>query len=144
MAATCMTKIQTNNSKKRKNGRSDGSPIKLLKQRQSANIQIDHSKKSYDNESESTSSNIPESELIRYNKKVDRKGYRRLKLNSRLNNNTGRIVKSGTLLNVLNLKIINKDCLQNIIKKLYINVLRLHQTNSFGPYKLLFEHPLSH
>ena len=39
----------SNNSKKRKNGSSDGSSIKLLKQRQSANIQIDHSKKTYDN-----------------------------------------------------------------------------------------------
>ena len=41
------------------------------------------------------------------------------KKHGKLNNNTGRIVKSGeTLLNVLNIKNINKDRLHNII---YIN-----------------------
>ena len=92
------------NSKKRKNGSSNGSSIKLLKQWESANIKIDHSKKTYVGESKSTSSNISESELIKYNKKLDKPGYRRLKLNSKLSD-TGRIVKSGdSLLNVLDIK----------------------------------------
>ena len=65
-------------------GSSNGSSIKLLKQQESANIKIDHSKKTYVGESEITSSNISESELIKYNKKLDKPGYRRLKLKSKL------------------------------------------------------------
>ncbi len=91
-------------------------PNAVLLQREGATLTIDHKSQTY-GESKSTISSISERELIAYDPKVDKKGYRRTKERSKLN--VGKLV-TPDLDNHNNYIIptLNKDVLNNWLKKL--------------------------